>query len=185
MRVEKKGRWKGVLAGLAAVILLLCTYLTLCPGRLFLPGLPVGVCAPDSGETGLHTGSAVVFRPGDELYAGALAVWEQDGVWHAGRVAETQEDGTVILSDGRTVAASGVAGRAAYELYVLGALLNALSYRPGSYLVWAADALYVMGWCIWGLTLPRRRHKQRRERFIRLFEQYGAQFDQEEEGEEY
>ena len=78
MRVEKKGRWKGVLAGLAAAVLLLCTYLTLCPGRLFLPGLAVGVYAPDTAGTGLRTGSAVVVRLEDELHAGAMAVWMRE-----------------------------------------------------------------------------------------------------------
>ena len=184
MRVEKKGRWKGILAGLAAAVLLLCTYLTLCPGRLFLPGLAVGVYAPDTAGTGLRTGSAVVVRLGDELHAGAMAVWKQGDSWRAGRVAEVQEE-QVVMADGTQAAAADVAGRATHEIFALGACLDVLSHMPGNYLVWAADALYVMGWCIWGLTLPRRRRKRRRAELIRLFEQYGAQFDLEEEGVEY
>lgn len=183
MRVEKKRRWKGVLAFLAGLILVLCTYLTLSPGSLFLPGLSMGVYAVDAGETGLHAGSAVVVSRGDELYAGAMAVWQDDG-WRAGRVADVA-DGHIVMADGTEAAAAAVAGRAVYEVYGLGACIDALSGMPGRYLVWAADLLYIMGWCVWGLTLPARRRKQRRADLIRLFEQYGAQFDLEEEGVEY
>lgn len=183
MRVEKKSRWKGVLAFLAGLILVLCTYLTLAPGSLFLPGMSIGVYAVDTGGIGLHTGSAVVVSLGDGLYAGAMAVWQDEG-WRAGRVADVGQE-QITMTDGTAVAAADVAGRAVYEIYALGAGINALSGMPGRYIVWAADAVYVMLWCIWGLTLPGRRRRRRRAGLVHLFEQYGAQFDLEEEGVEY
>ncbi len=172
------------MAAAAAVVLLLCTYLTLSPGSLFLPGLAFDVCAADGPGAGLRAGSALVVRLGAAPHAGALAVWQDAGEWKAGRVAEVQ-DGLAVMDGGESVAVQELAGNAEYEIFALGACIGALSGQPGRYLVWAADGLYVFGWCVWGLTLPGRRRRRRKAELIRLFEQYGAQYDLEEEGVEY
>lgn len=173
-----------MLAIVLAAALLLCTYLTLSPGCLFLPGLRYQVCVVTGNETGLRAGSAVTVRLGAEPYAGALTVWRSDGRWLAGRVTAIN-DGQAALADGSYLSVQDAAGVAEYEIFGLGACIEALSNQPGRSLVWAADMLYILGWCVWGMTLPGRRRKRRRSELLLLFEQYGAQYDLEEEGVEY
>ena len=185
MHVEKKGKWKGILAAVLAVVLALCTYLTLSPGSIFLPGLRYQVCAVTGNETGLRAGSAVTVRLGAEPYVGALAIWRSDdGRWLACRVTAVS-NGQAALADGSRLSVQGLAGVAGYEIFGLGACIDALSHQPGRSLVWAADMLYILGWCVWGMTLPGRRRRRRRSELLQLFEQYGAQYDLEEEGVEY
>ncbi len=186
MRVEKNQRWKGILAAVLAVLLLLCSYMTILPGRLFLPWLDFEVCAVQPEQNALRAGSAAVVRRGVIVDSGMLAVWtDGSGHFRAGRVQNVQNGQAVMEGDGVQLPVQEIYGVAKYEIFGLGAVLDVLSRQPGRNLVWAADALYVFAWCVWGLTLPQRQRRRRRENLIKLFEQYGKQYDLEDEGVDY
>ena len=184
MHVKKSGRLGAVLAIAAVVILLICTYLTLLPGQLLLPpGLGFGVYAVEG--PGWRTGSAAVVMHNEEPAPGDLVVWE-DGGWKVDRVVTAGEEGWIEAGTQMTVIEPKSAeGCVRYEIYALGACIDALSWAPGCYIVWAADVLYLLGWGIWMITLPGRTRRRRKAELIRRFEHYGAKYDLEDEGVDY
>lgn len=187
MRVEKKSRWKAVLAVLCAVVLMVMSYLTLLPDGLWLPRLRWGVYAIDGAQMGLRESSAVLVTRTSQPAEGEMVAVRQAGEITLGYLDKLESGEAVVDIDGQsvTVDQGDILGTADYEVFALGAVIHALGGQPGRYFVWAADGLYVCLLCLWLATLPNRRRKRRREELIRLFEYYGAKYDHEEEGLDY
>ena len=186
MRTQKQAKWKAVLLICLGVVLLFCTYFTLVPGQLYTPGLIYGVYSAIDPLEQFSEHSAAVVRVDLQPQPGKLVLWQDVDGFVLDRVMSI-EDGVMFTQaeTPETVDMRRAVGLVEYQMYGMGTVIDVLSNEPGRFVVWAVDGGYVLLVLVLLATRPARKRKARREQYVRAFEQYGAQFDMEDEGVEF